>query len=168
MFHPSRTVFVSVALLLLAIVSLHVIAAQATQTTLQTTTTVQTDPKTSKLKLAPNQTAIYFKDLHCKHCAKKVARKVFTVKGVVRVKTDLKTDIAIVTAQAKKKLDPVALWSAAQKAGFPVLRLVGPDGTFEPDPKTKSARRVPDRRTTATKNGALGTSASRGPTSPKL
>jgi len=109
MFHPSRTAFVSVALLLLAIFSPHVIAAQPTQTTLQTTTTtVQTDPKQSKLKLAPNQTAIYFKDLHCKHCAKKVARKVFTVKGVVRVKTDLKTDIVIVTVQAKKKLVPVA------------------------------------------------------------
>ena len=106
-----------------------------------------------KPKLAPNQTAIYFKDLHCKHCAKKVARKLFAVKGVVRVQTDLKTDIAIVTPQSKKKLDPVALWKAGQKAGFPVIKLVGPEGSFEPDPKTKGPRRVVRRQTESSRGG---------------
>ena len=106
-----------------------------------------------KLKLAPNQTAIYFKDLHCKHCAKKVARKLFAVKGVVRVQTDLKTDIAIVTPQSKKKLDPVALWKAGQKAGFPVLKLVGPEGSYEPDPKTKGPRRIVRRQSESSRGG---------------
>jgi len=103
-------------------------------------------PKT-KLKLAKNDTIIYVKDLHCKHCAKKIASKLYAVKGVVKVRTDLKADVAIVTPQNKKKLDPMALWTAANKSGFPALKLVGPSGRYVLDPKTKSAQRLPDKTT---------------------
>ena len=119
----------------------------------QTTPAPTNSAAKSKLKLDPGQTAIYFKDLHCKHCAAKVARKLFAVKGVVKVQTDLKTDIAVVTPQSKKKLDPTALWNAAKKAGFPVLKLVGPDGTFQPDPKTKKLRRLVERQPSESKKG---------------
>ena len=101
-------------------------------------------PKT-KLKTAPNETVLYVKDLHCKHCAKKIASKLYTVKGVVKVRTDLKADVAIVTPQNKKKLDPLTLWSAAKNSGFPAVKLVGPAGTYVLDPKTKEAQRLPDK-----------------------
>lgn len=104
-------------------------------------------PKT-KLKLAKNDTVIYVKDLHCKHCAKKIAGKLYAVKGVVKVRTDLKADVAIITPQAKKKLDPMALWNAANKSGFPALKLEGPAGTYVLDPKTKSAQRLPEKAAT--------------------
>ena len=98
-------------------------------------------PKT-ELKIAPQETVIYVGDLHCKHCAKKIASKLYAVKGVTKVRTDIKADVAIVTPQQKKQLDPLALWSATQKSGFPALKLVGPTGTYVWNAKTKTAERL--------------------------
>ena len=99
--------------------------------------------KSSKIKIkkAPHETVIFVDDLHCKNCAKKMARKLYAVKGVVKVRTDLKADVAIVTPQKKKQLDPLALWKAAKTAGFPAIKLVGPDGTYLPNPETKAAEK---------------------------
>ena len=112
------------------------------------TTAVATDapakPKT-KLKMAANETILYVDDLHCGHCAKKIASKLYTVQGVVKVRTDLKADIVIVTPQAKKKLDPLALWKAAKGSGFPAIKLEGPSGKYVADPKTKAAQLVPQK-----------------------
>ena len=99
----------------------------------------------TKLKLAPNDTVIYVGDLHCAHCAKKIASKLYAVKGVVKVRTDIKADVAIVSPQAKKKLDPLALWAAAKTSGFPAVKLVGPAGTYLADPKTKAAQLLPEK-----------------------
>jgi copper chaperone CopZ len=94
------------------------------------------------LKIAESDTVIYVGDLHCKTCAKKIARRLYTVKGVMNVRTDVAADVAIVSPQPKKTLDVKALWTAAQKAGFPPVKLVGPAGTFEPDPETKGPLQV--------------------------
>jgi len=95
----------------------------------------------TKLKIAPNETTIYVKSLHCKTCAKKIARKLYAVKGVTKVRTDLKANLAVVTPQKKKKLDPLALWTAAQASGFPAIKLIGPTGTYLPHPETKAAEK---------------------------
>ena len=102
-------------------------------------------PVETKLKIAETDTVIHVGDLHCKTCAKKIARRLYTVKGVVKVRTDIGANVAIVTPQTKKTLDVKALWVASQKAGFPPVKLVGPDGTFEPDPKTKSPQLVAEQ-----------------------
>lgn len=106
-------------------------------------TTSDADAKpTTTLKIAATDTVIYVGDLHCKTCAKKISRKLYAVKGVVKVRADVKADVAIITPQQKKTLDTAALWSAAQKAGFQPLKLVGPTGTFTPDPETKAPQRL--------------------------
>jgi copper chaperone CopZ len=96
----------------------------------------------SKLKMAKNETAIYVGDMHCGHCAKKIAGKLYTVKGVLKVRTDVKADVVIVTPQKKKKLDPMALWAAADKSGFPAIKLIGPTGTYTIDAETKKVTKV--------------------------
>ena len=96
----------------------------------------------TKLKMAPTDTLIYVGDMHCGHCAKKIASKLYAVKGVVKVRTDVKADIAIITPQKKKTLDPLALWSAANASGFPALKLVGPTGTYVVDADKKTAKKV--------------------------
>ena len=111
------------------------------------------DSKVEKVKRAPNETALFVADLHCKTCAKKIAGKLFTVKGVMTVRTNVKDDVVIITPQKKKKLDVQAIWKAAQKAGFPPQKLIGPQGTYVVDPKTKAAQRLPDKTQTATKQG---------------
>ncbi|MCH8839611.1 MAG: heavy-metal-associated domain-containing protein [Planctomycetes bacterium] len=102
-------------------------------------------PVETTLKIDKTDTVIYVGDLHCKTCAKKIARKLYAVKGVVKVRADVKANVAVVTPQAKKTLNVKALWAAARKAGFPPLKLVGPTGAFEPDPKTKTPVRVPEQ-----------------------
>lgn len=102
-------------------------------------------PKT-KLKIAKSDTVLHVADLHCAHCAKNIASKLYTVKGVVKVRTDIKADVAIITPQSKKQLDPMALWKAADKSGFPALKLVGPKGTYVRDSKTKQVVRLADKK----------------------
>ncbi len=101
-------------------------------------------PKT-KLKSNKNDTLIYVDEMHCGHCAKKITSKLYAVKGVVLVRTDVKAGLAIITPQDKKKLDPLALWSAAKKSGFPAMRLIGPTGTYVHNVKTKKAELLPEK-----------------------
>lgn len=101
-------------------------------------------PKTT-LKIAKGDTLMYVGDLHCKHCAKSLTSKLYTVKGVKSVRADIKADVAVVTPQSKKKLDPKALWQAAKKSGFPAIKLVGPSGTYVFDKKTKELKLMPKK-----------------------
>jgi copper chaperone CopZ len=95
-------------------------------------------------KRAANETAIYVADMHCAGCAKKIAGRLFRVKGVMRVRTDYRVDLAIVTPQAKKQLDPKALWAAVQAARKHPTKLIGPHGTFVAQEKTGLAQKVAD------------------------
>ncbi len=108
---------------------------------------------TTTLKIAATDTVIYVGDMHCKTCAKKISRKLYAVKSVVKVRTDVKADVAIITPQQKKTLDTGALWSAAQQAGFQPLKLVGPAGTFTPDPETKAPQRLAEAENSESKKG---------------
>ena len=60
------------------------------------------------LKMREGETAIFVGDMHCGNCAKKVARKLYGVKGVVKVRSDIKIDVAIVTPQKNREVDPQA------------------------------------------------------------
>lgn len=118
-----------------------------------TTTAAERESSIKKLKLAPGETALYVADLHCKTCAKKIASKLYAVKGVMRVRTDVKGDVVVITPQKKKQLDVQSIWKAAQMAGFPAKKLIGPQGTYVVDPKTKAAQRLPDPTPVASKRG---------------
>ena len=54
----------------------------------------------------PQYTWIYVKDMHCLHCAKTIARKLYTVPGVVKVQAYLKQHIAVITPQSGKSVSP--------------------------------------------------------------
>jgi copper chaperone CopZ len=109
--------------------------------------------KPAELKLAPGETAIYISNMHCPTCAKKIAGKLYRIKGVVKVKTDVKKNLAVITPQAKKQVDPKAAWSAVRAAGFKPTKLVGPQGTFVADRKTKDPVKVADAATAASAAG---------------
>lgn len=99
------------------------------------------------LKVTPGETVIFVEDLHCATCAKKVTGRLFKQKGVLRVRTSIKLDAAVVTPQAKKALDPAAAWAALQAAGYQPTRLVGPAGTFVPDGEKKAPIKVAEAPT---------------------
>jgi copper chaperone CopZ len=104
--------------------------------------------KAPELKLAANEVALYVSDMHCAGCAKKIASKLYRVKGVVKVRTYLKQNLAIVTPQAKKQIDVKAAWVAVQKAGFKPTKMIGPHGTFVADEKTKEPLKVAEAEST--------------------
>ena len=108
----------------------------------------------TKLPIGKTDTVITVGDMHCKHCAKKIAGRLYTVKGVVKVRTDVKADVAVITPQTKKKLSVKALWTAAQKSGFQPTLLEGPDGKYEADPKTKAPKLVPQKAKSPTEKVA--------------
>ena len=101
--------------------------------------------KAPPLKLAPGQSAVFVKNMHCAGCARKIARKLYGVKGVVKVQTNVKANRTIVTPQAKKKVSATAIWSAVKKAGFPPTKLVNSDGTYLPHPKTGAPQLTPNK-----------------------
>ena len=93
--------------------------------------------KAAEVKLAPNETAIYVGDMHCANCAKKISGKLYRLKGVMKVRTNVKQHVAIITPQAKKEIDAKAAWKAVQSAKFEPTKMTGPAGTFVADEKTK-------------------------------
>jgi copper chaperone CopZ len=109
--------------------------------------TVVQPVKAVPLKLAPGEIAIYVGNMHCPNCAKKIAGKLYRVKGVVKVRTDVKQSLAIVTPQAKKIVDSKAAWAAVRSAGFKPTKLIGPQGTFVANAKTKDPQKVAETAT---------------------
>jgi Cu+-exporting ATPase len=81
------------------------------------------------------QSAVYVKDMHCEACAKKIASKLYTVKGVVRVKTSVKKGVATIVTEKGKSVSPLALWEAVEAAEFEPIKVATPQGTYTRKPK---------------------------------
>lgn len=80
-------------------------------------------------------TTVYIKDMHCETCAKKIAGKLYTVAGVVKVHTNYKKGTAIITPQRAKNPSPKALWEAVEAANFVPVKIAGPLGTYTKKPR---------------------------------
>jgi hypothetical protein len=61
------------------------------------------------------------------------------VKAVVKVRSDIKIDVTIVTPQKNKQVDPKALWAATEASGILPIKLIGPAGVIEADAEAKKA-----------------------------
>ena len=82
----------------------------------------------------PAYTWIFVEDMHCSNCAKKIARKLYNVSGVVKVQANVAKDYAVVTPQEGTQLSPRALWEAVEQAKFKPVKLQGPAGVFTKKP----------------------------------
>lgn len=99
------------------------------------------------LKVADGETLVFFEDLHCSACAKKVTGRLFKLKGVVRVRTSVKLDVAVITPQSKKPFDAELAWKTLQKAGYQPTRLDGPAGVYLADAETKAPVKIAETPT---------------------
>ena len=79
-------------------------------------------------------TTIQVHNMHCGECAKKIARKLYAVPGVVEVRADVGKNTAYVVPQKDKSLSSRTLWEAVESSGFAVARLEGPQGSFTAKP----------------------------------
>ena len=85
---------------------------------------------------SPEPTTIYVKEIHCQHCARKMAGKLFAVKGVVKVQASIDKKYLLVTPQAGKTISPRGIWEAVIAGEGEPVKLVGPSGTFESKPQS--------------------------------
>jgi Cu+-exporting ATPase len=70
----------------------------------------------------------------CGGCAKKIASKLYAVRGVKAVQCDVKGKRVAVVPQQNVVLSPRALWEAVEMGEDRPLQLVGPSGTFTTKP----------------------------------
>jgi copper chaperone CopZ len=79
-------------------------------------------------------TTIYVHDMHCGECAKKIARRLYALPGVVEVRADVGKNVAYVVPQKDKTLSSKSMWEAVEAAGFKVARLDSPQGSYSAKP----------------------------------
>ncbi|HEY2412059.1 MAG TPA: heavy-metal-associated domain-containing protein [Pirellulaceae bacterium] len=84
---------------------------------------------------AVTYTTIYVQDMHCGECAKTIARKLYAIPGVVEVRADVAKNIAYVVPQKDKTVPSKACWEAVESAGFRVVKLDSPQGSFTTKPR---------------------------------
>lgn len=80
-------------------------------------------------------TAVYCEEIHCESCARKIASKLFTVKGVLKVQASVEKSLILITPQNGKTLSPRALWIAVENGEATPVKLIGPSGSFESKPQ---------------------------------
>ena len=80
--------------------------------------------------------SIEVKEMHCIHCAQKIAAKLFEIKGVKDVTIDVKKKTLYVTASEGVTLSPLAMWEAVEKAKDKPVLLVCATGTYKEKPKS--------------------------------
>jgi copper chaperone CopZ len=84
---------------------------------------------------AVTYTTIYVQDMHCGECAKTIARKLYAIPGVVEVRADVAKNIAYVVPQKDKTVASKAVWEAVESAGFRVVRVDSPQGSYTAKPR---------------------------------
>ena len=83
----------------------------------------------------PAWTSVTVKEMHCEGCAKKIAARLYAVRGVKEVRVDVKEKTLFVAPQQSKEVSPRAIWEAVEKAKNVPIRLAGPAGTFTEKPR---------------------------------
>jgi len=74
-------------------------------------------------------------DMCCVACAQKIARKLYTVPGVVHVQANLKANTALVATQQNVQPSSKKLWEAVEAAGFKVVMLQTPQHKYGKKPR---------------------------------
>ena len=77
---------------------------------------------------------MFISDMHCKHCAKKIASKLYTVKGVRSVTTNVDQGLAVIVPSAGQVINPANLWQAVESIKFTPQKIVTPSGVFVKKP----------------------------------
>jgi copper chaperone CopZ len=84
----------------------------------------------------PAWTTITCKEMHCGGCAKKIAARLYVVRGVKEVRVNVGKKTVLIAPLANKTLSPRAMWEAVEKAKDQPVRLAGPSGVFTKKPRS--------------------------------
>lgn len=84
----------------------------------------------------PTAIHVYVKNMHCESCAKKIRGRLFTVKGVQRVVTHVKKDLAIVEPVPGQSISVRELWERLEDGKFIVDRVETPQMVIATKPES--------------------------------
>jgi len=84
----------------------------------------------------PPAIQLFVTDMHCKHCAKKIASKLYTVRGVASVTTNVASGQALITPASGQQVSPKKLWESVESIKFTPTKLVTPQAVFHQKPAT--------------------------------
>jgi copper chaperone CopZ len=77
---------------------------------------------------------VYVQDMHCQHCAKKIASKLYTLKGVRSVTTNVQSHVALITPATGQQVSAKKIWEALEAIKFTPVKMVTPAGVFAKKP----------------------------------
>ncbi|MEN1678043.1 MAG: heavy metal-associated domain-containing protein [Planctomycetota bacterium] len=109
--------------------------------------TPSADQAEAKRVLPQGVIELYVVDLHCKTCAKKLARKLYATPGVKRVQASVKQNRAVITLQPRKQVDLAKIWRAAELAEQKPVTLLVLDKKLTADDFEKVANKQATRAT---------------------
>ena len=72
----------------------------------------------------PETITIFVADMHCAGCCKKVSSKLYTIKDVIKVQTNLQKHYAVVVPKPGAKISPRKLWEAIEQVKMKPTKLV--------------------------------------------
>ena len=72
----------------------------------------------------PETITIYVSDMHCAGCCKKVSSKLYTIKDVIKVQTNLQKHYAVVVPKPGAKVSPRKLWEAIEQVQMKPTKLI--------------------------------------------
>lgn len=77
---------------------------------------------------------VYVQDMHCQHCAKKIVSKLYTLKGVRSVTTNVQSHVALITPVMGAQISPKKVWESLEAINFTPVKMVTPTGVFAKKP----------------------------------
>ena len=85
--------------------------------------------------VSKDEIKVYFNDMHCEGCAKKIRSRIFTIKGVKSVSTSVSEDVAVIKSQPGNELPLKKLWETLEEADFEINRIVTASKTITEKPE---------------------------------
>lgn len=82
----------------------------------------------------PKVISLQVKSIHCEGCAKTIRGKLYTVKGILKVHTDIKKNLIVIVPASGKTLKARELWEVVEKAKFQPTKLTIPGKVFTKKP----------------------------------
>lgn len=95
-----------------------------------TATQAQQQQQQTQTKL----TSLYVKNMHCEGCAKRLRTRLYKLPNVLKVTTDVKQGIAIITPSTGKDVSTKTVWDAAENEKFNVIKIADRSGTHTKKP----------------------------------
>ena len=87
-------------------------------------------------KMPENAIKVFVPNIHCESYAKKIRSRIFTVKGVYRVVTSVKHNLAVIEPMPNATVSSKAIWETLEQGDFKVERIETPQGVITEKPKT--------------------------------